>query len=116
MPTIRLAAVLPLLFAVLAPSAYAIHVEPDQPDLKNPKTQLVEATRAAEQAVNGDGGATSISASNFTGFNDAVKRKPFPPGFGRSGYQFEDELIGPAPSSAATPEEGAQDQSPARKP
>jgi hypothetical protein len=96
-------ALLPAL-AALSSSAFAIHVEPDQPDLQNPKTQLVESSRAAESIVNG--GTTSISSSSFTSFNTTVKRKAFPPGYGRSGYQFEDELIGPA-TTEQTPDAAA---------
>jgi hypothetical protein len=114
MKTVRAAAILSI---VLAPGAWAIHVEPDQPDLQNPKAQLVEAARAAEESVNGSG-ATSISSSGFTGFNATVKRKPFPPGYGRSGYQFEDELTGPpaAPEPAAAPADATPVQPDARKP
>lgn len=98
-----------VILAAFAPSAWAIHLEPDQQDLKNPKTQLVEATRAAESMVSG--GTTSISSSSFTGFNDAVKRKPFPPGYGRSGYQFEDELTATTPQAAEQTDGKPSDQS-----
>jgi hypothetical protein len=86
-----------------ASSAWAIHVENDHPGLQNPKARFVESARAAESILSGE--TTSISTSSFTGFNtNGIKRKPFPPGYGRSGYEFEDEVLRAVKPADAAPE------------
>ena len=102
-----------------ASSAWAIQVENGHPGLQNPKARLVEAGREAEAGLNGR--TTSISTSSFTGFNsDGIKRKPFPPGYGRSGYEFEDEVlqaVKPATSEpAAKPSDQPEPPADVRKP
>ncbi len=87
-----------------APAAFAIHIEQDHPGLQNPKARLAEDVRAAEFHLNG--GSTSVSGSSFTSLNGAgIKRKPFPPGFSRSGYVFEDEVLASTPKPANAPKE-----------
>jgi hypothetical protein len=102
-----------------ANGAWAIHIESDHPGLQSGKARLVEMGRAAEVGLNG--GATSMSSSGFTGFNaGGIKRKPFPPGYSRSGYEFEDEVLRavapPAPPAADAAKTGDQTPAPERKP
>lgn len=109
---LRIAAV--VAFAGASSSAWAIHVENGHPGLQNPKAQLVETARAAELTLSGE--TNSISSSGFTGFNgNGIKRKPFPPGFSRSGYTFEDEVLRPVAPPAVPAEEKAETQ-PASRP
>lgn len=92
------------LATAFAQPAMAIHVEQDYPGLQNPKARLAEEVRAAEAHLNG--GTTSVSGSSFTSLNGiGLKRKPFPPGFSRSGYTFEDEVLALPPKPVEAPKE-----------
>jgi hypothetical protein len=91
-------------FAALAASgaASALSVEPDHPDFRSPKAALADAGRMVE-AWSQDGQSYAPIAS-FTGTSGlSFPRKPFPPGYGRSGYEFEDEILAARPAPAPEP-------------
>lgn len=93
------------LVAMCGPAS-ALSVEQDHPGFRDQRTSMTDAARAAE-AWGNNAAQVSLTA-HFTGASQSagVKRKAFPPGYGRSGFEFEDEILArqdsvPVPAPAA---------------
>jgi hypothetical protein len=81
----------------LSSAALAISIEPDHPDFRSPKASLADAGRMVEAWSNN--GLSQAPIASFTGASGvSFKRKPFPPGYGRSGFEFEDEILAAKPA------------------
>jgi hypothetical protein len=90
--------------AAACPASLAITEQPMQAGFQDQRLALSAAARAGEGWGDRANAGASTPSAAFTGArtND-YKRKAFPPGFGRSGYEFEDEVIArqPAPKPEA---------------